>query len=1177
MSADSSRLLSHPPPRYGTLASGTTMTRREVSGYQRSTWRVCLCHAGAVLTAGALLLLFHWKPWLEVQAKCTSCPLGQADWLIIKDQFGQRFTARVQAEAISDGSLEPAHGAPQDDGRNHVAVGVTQEEDWQDTIQLHRKEEKSILRYYVFQGLRYIWTEARQDFSPVSFLDSGWTCGELLRSSGLTRQQSEDKKKIYGPNVIQVPVKSYLRLLVDEVLNPFYVFQVFSIILWVCDAYYYYAACILFISTSSIGLSLYETRKQSQSLQRMASVVVSVTVRRPGGEEELISSTDLVPGDCLVLPADGVQVPCDAALLAGECMVDESMLTGESVPVTKTPLPSGPMAAPLPYSPKEHRQHTLFCGTLVLQAKAHVGQDVLATVTRTGFCTDKGDLISSILHPKPIHFKFYRDAFKFVLFLSGLALMGTIYSIVILIRNQVPTEQIVMRALDLVTVVVPPALPAAMTVGTIYAQKRLKAHGIFCISPPRINLGGKLRLVCFDKTGTLTEEGLDVWGVVPLGEPMPPGGPTFLPLVQEPRLLPPGPLLSTLATCHTISLFKDQPIGDPIDLKMVESTGWLLEEGSGVLAAGEFGTKVLAVMRPPAPEDQLYEAKHKVPAGILQRFPFSSSLQRMSVVVSWPGGSPPEAYMKGAPELVASLCTPESVPGDFSETLLHYTTDGFRVLGLASKSLAATPSFQAAQELTREAVESGMTLRGLLVMRNVLKPETAPTIHQLRCASVRTVMVTGDNMFTAISVARSCGMVGPRERLVFVRATAPSHSKPAALLFSPSDHLPGSGQAEVLTRAEGLAEEPELCHLALDGKSFGVVLEHFPDLLPKILLRGTVFARMTPDQKTQLMSCFQSLDYCVAMCGDGANDCGALKAADVGISLAEAEASVAAPFTSHLANIECVPRVIREGRCSLVTSFGVFKFMALYSLIQFMSVLLLYTINTNLSDLQFLFIDLVITTTVAVLMGRAGPARELGVKRPQGALLSVTVLGSLLLQTALLAGTQLSAYFITTGQPWFIPLNSTVMAPRNLPNYENTVVFCVSSFQYLTLAVAMSKGHPFRRPLYTNVLFLLALTVLGALLVWLTLSPPSFLLSLLELRGIGDGDFKLLLLGMAALHFVAASMLECALDQGLLSCLRRLRPRRASKKLYKRLEQDLAQQQSRWPPLHQPIFATPLR
>lgn len=90
--------------------------------------------------------------------------------------------------------------------------------------------------------------------------------------------------------------------------------------------------------------------------------------------------------------------------------------------------------------------------------------------------------------------------------------------------------------------------------------------------------------------------------------------------------------------------------------------------------------------------------------------------------------------------------------------------------------------------------------------------------------------------------------------------------------------------------------------------------------------------------------------YCVGMCGDGANDCGALKTAHAGISLSEAEASVASPFTSKIPDISCVPIVIKEGRAALVTSFGVFKFMALYSVIQFVSVVILYWVslcNTN--------------------------------------------------------------------------------------------------------------------------------------------------------------------------------------------------------------------------------------
>jgi len=88
----------------------------------------------------------------------------------------------------------------------------------------------------------------------------------------------------------------------------------------------------------------------------------------------------------------------------------------------------------------------------------------------------------------------------------------------------------------------------------------------------------------------------------------------------------------------------------------------------------------------------------------------------------------------------------------------------------------------------------------------------------------------------------------------------------------------------------------------------------------------------------------------IGMCGDGANDCGALKAAEVGISLSEAEASIAAPFTSTVQDISCVITLLREGRCAMTTSFQAFKFIELYSLIQFFSCTMLYTVNAALTD-----------------------------------------------------------------------------------------------------------------------------------------------------------------------------------------------------------------------------------
>ncbi|OCT73393.1 hypothetical protein XELAEV_18036370mg [Xenopus laevis] len=1145
----------------------------EIRGYRRVTWKLLLFCILCVLTLGLLLLFIHWKPRLYVLLTCRHCPLAEAQWLVIKDAFGQISISEVRTEQGVDVSLgHHVIGRLGKNGVGSVIVGVEDQEEFKDTIQLHHKDENNELRYFVFEGMRYIWSNWTQNFVKVSSLDEGVTCGELHKKKlGLSQTEHNGRKQIYGANEIDVPVKSYGRLLIEEVLNPFYIFQVFSIVLWMCDNYYYYSGCILVISVISIGLSLYETRKQSVTLRNMVKMQVSVRVRRETGEEMLVNSPDLVPGDCIILPPEGILMPCDAALLSGECMVNESMLTGESVPEMKTPLTDGPQAGGTPYCPEEHKRHTLFGGTQIIQAKTYLDKEVIAVVTRTGFCTVKGNLISSILHPKPVSFKFYRDAAKFVLVLGLFAFLGNIYSIGILIKNKVSVRRIIIQTLDLITIIVPPALPAAMTVGTIYAQSRLKKQGIFCISPPRINVCGKIKLFCFDKTGTLTEEGLDVWGVVPLDNT------NFLPITHDPRCLPDGPILQSLVSCHSVTLLKGNLIGDIMDVKMMESTNWTLDsQDMDEQMTEHFGTKVLAVMKPPPLDEQPHGPKHHVPIGVLRRFPFSSALQRMSVISKLPGDSPALLYMKGAPEMVASLCKSDTVPLDFSAMLKQYTKDGYRVLGFGYKTLDSVKTFEDAQLVTRESVEQDLSFLGFLIMKNVLKPETAPVIHELRRANIRTVMVTGDNMLTAVNVARSCHIVEATERVFFASASPPSLNKAASVKFIPAEAATPEETQETLYQQGGSFLDKGPYCFAMNGKSFSALCDHFPQLLPKILIHSAIFARMSPDQKTQLVQNLQELNYCVGMCGDGANDCGALKAADVGVSLSDAEASVASPFTSRTSNIECVPALIREGRCSLETSFGMFKYMALYSLTQFITALILYTVNTNLGDLQFLYFDLVITTLVAILMGRTGPANELGIKRPLGTLISLPVLGSLIFQTILILIIQLIPLFLVQNQSWFVPVNVTNPETVHLPNDENTVLFCISGFQYLILAVVLSKGHPFRKPIYTNVPFLLLLLALLALCLWITIAPLGFMKSLLQLVTYTDINFQGVLVGLVTVNFIAAFLVEMALDYGFLNCLKRLRRKKEPKKLYKRIERELQGQLS-WPPIEQTLHPGPIQ
>jgi cation-transporting P-type ATPase 13A2 len=165
-----------------------------------------------------------------------------------------------------------------------------------------------------------------------------------------------------GPCEIVVPRKRIGRLLIDEVLNPFYIFQVFAMALWIWDGYRIYASCIFVISTLSVSASLIETIQNNNSIRDMAKYTCSIDLLVKNQQLKTINSAELLPGDVVEIP-EGKILPCDLILLTGGAIVNEAMLTGESIPVMKSNLPYNSQEV---YSETETTKHTLFSGTSVL-------------------------------------------------------------------------------------------------------------------------------------------------------------------------------------------------------------------------------------------------------------------------------------------------------------------------------------------------------------------------------------------------------------------------------------------------------------------------------------------------------------------------------------------------------------------------------------------------------------------------------------------------------------------------------------------------------------------------------------------------------------------------------------------------------------------------------------------
>lgn len=160
------------------------------------------------------------------------------------------------------------------------------------------------------------------------------------------------------------------------------------------------------------------------------------------------------------------------------------MLTGESVPVSKIPATDETLQIMnLSASTISHdaARHFLFCGTKIIRARKPQdnGDDeavALAMVVRTGFNTTKGSLVRSMMFPKPSGFKFYRDSFRYISVMGCVAMLGFVVSFVNFIRLGLTWHVILIRALDLITIAVPPALPATLTIGTNFALSRLRRN-----------------------------------------------------------------------------------------------------------------------------------------------------------------------------------------------------------------------------------------------------------------------------------------------------------------------------------------------------------------------------------------------------------------------------------------------------------------------------------------------------------------------------------------------------------------------------------------------------------------------------------------------------------------------------------------------------------------------------
>ena len=273
----------------------------------------------------------------------------------------------------------------------------------------------------------------------------------------------------------------------------------------------------------------------------------------------------------------------------------------------------------------------------------------------------------------------------------------------------------------------------------------------------------------------------------------------------------------------------------------------------------------------------------------LQNQNFIKNQKKKKKLVSQNGGKDFWVFSKGSPEKIKQLCNQKTIPDDYEEVLSYYTMQGFRVLAFGSKKLEIEKPEQA--PVSRGVVEKELNFEGFFILENKLKPITSSIIKKLNNASVKSVMVTGDNTLTALSVARECSIVDSDLDAIICDFDIKENNLKLNLVPPILKRRKRKQEKEEKENKEKELFNEQVIpnikendfqlkdvlkmntvELVVSGNCFEFLEKNDQSLFIQLLSKSKIFARMKPMQKTSLIENLKEMNFTVGMCGDGAND-----------------------------------------------------------------------------------------------------------------------------------------------------------------------------------------------------------------------------------------------------------------------------------------------------------------
>lgn len=827
---------------------------------------------------------------------------------------------------------------------------------------------------------------------------------EAFSDEGLSSEEAARRLQECGPNAIsEAPPTTFWQMLWEQFNNFVVILLIVAALVSAVLGDYLEAAAITAIVILNAALGVVQQRRAEQALASLRKLAAPEAHVIRDGSRQVISASQLVPGDLVLLEA-GNFVPADVRLIeAVNLRIEEAALTGESVAVQKDANIRLESNIPL-----GERKNTAFMGTLVNYGR---GKGV---VIATGMYTQLG-MIATMLQsvqqePTPLQRRL--DQLGKTLGWASLAVCGLVF-IVGWLRGFNPLDMFLV-AVSLAIAAVPEGLPAVVTISLALGMREMIKRHALIRRLSSVETLGSATVICSDKTGTLTQNEMTVTRLWVDGQFIEISGAGYAPsgeFLVDQKPIDPASYPAVLTALWIAVLNNDA------DLEISGSS----EEHQTFRMVGDptEGALIVAAAKTGANKSELNRAYPRV-----QEVPFDSARKRMMTLHALESPrtediSPfieenkPRGYVilvKGAPDLVLENCASYQRMDDFAARLDdtgrmrilaandRMTQDALRVLGVAYRVVDEMP-----EEITPEFLERDLTFVGLIGMIDPPRPEVPPALGKAATAGIRTVMITGDYPNTARAIAESIGLLHPG-------------------------------------------------HQVLTGNDLNQMED---EELQKQVAYTDVFARVSPEHKMRIVEALRKRGEVVAMTGDGVNDAPSIKMADIGVAMGITGTDVAKESADMVLtddNYASIVAAVEQGRViySNIRKFVYYLLSCNLAEIAIIFLGTLFTRGSPLTAIQLLWLNLITDGAPALALGteKGDPDIMLQPPRPPSEpIINRFMKVGIAIQTVAITAVTLIAYLVG------------LRVHPEAPEFAESMAFVTLSFSELLRAYTARSEH----------------------------------------------------------------------------------------------------------------------